>query len=69
MLNRTDPSSTEFPQGDAGLPETEGRFHAYVSSRIPWYVRLLWIGFWVFAIYYVLNYFIPELKSNLPSSP
>lgn len=45
--------------------EAEGRFHNYVGNRIPWYVRLIWIGFWIFAVYYTVTYLFPSLQSEL----
>lgn len=53
-----------------GTAEAESRFHTYVGNRIPWYVRLLWLGFWVFAVVYVIKYLFPDLQQsdllNLP---
>ncbi|REJ64841.1 MAG: hypothetical protein DWQ31_20370 [Planctomycetota bacterium] len=45
--------------------ETEHRHHHYVGSRIPWYVRLIWIGFWTFAVYYTIRYLVPALREEL----
>ena len=47
---------------------TEGRYHDYTGNRIPWYVRLIWLGFWCFAIYYVVAYLFPALQVELPVS-
>ena len=49
--------------------DQESRFHRYVGNLIPWGVRLIWIGFWVFAIYYTLQYAIPALQRELVSPP
>ena len=49
--------------------EVEHRFHSYSSNRIPWYVRLIWIGFWVFAIYYVVTYLFPDLQTEIVTPP
>ena len=27
-------------------PEVEHQHHDYTGNEIPWYVRLIWIGFW-----------------------
>jgi len=43
----------------------ENRFHTYVGNRIPWYVRLIWICFWVFAVYYVIAYLFPDLQTSV----
>ena len=49
--------------------EAEHRFHNYVGSRIPWYVRFIWICFWIFAIYYAVTYLFPSLQYELKSLP
>lgn len=49
--------------------QEEHQFHTYSSHVIPWYVRLLWIGFWVFVIVYTLRFFIPTLEVELVSPP
>ena len=64
-----DSSTTSQKQSDAGTPEEEGRFHTYVGNRIPWYVRMIWICFWVFAVYYVITYFFPDLQTELFNPP
>ncbi|MEZ5941960.1 MAG: hypothetical protein R3C18_11250 [Planctomycetaceae bacterium] len=47
----------------------EHRHHTYTSNDIPWYVRLVWILFWAFVIYYSLTYFIPAIDKELLSPP
>ena len=47
----------------------EGRRHTYAGTRIPWYVRLLWVAFWIFAITYVIHYLLPALQLELTSPP
>lgn len=49
--------------------DEEKRFHRYLGPAIPWYVRLVWIGFWVFAISYVITYLLPALQHELVSPP
>ncbi|MEZ6058658.1 MAG: hypothetical protein R3C01_18305 [Planctomycetaceae bacterium] len=55
------------------VPETtaeqEHQYHTYTTSRIPWYVRLIWVGFWVFTIYYGITYFLPAIQQELLSPP
>jgi len=46
-------------------PEVENRYHNYTSSRIPWYVRLIWLGYWGFAIYYTVIYLFPAIQTEL----
>jgi hypothetical protein len=55
-------------------PETttateENRYHSYVGHAIPWFVRLLWILFWCYAIWYVIAGLMPALDSELLSPP
>jgi len=57
------------PAGDEGAAEVESQFHNYTGNRIPWYVRLLWILFWIFAISYALSYLFPALRIELANPP
>lgn len=47
----------------------EHRFHHYAGNRIPWYVRLIWLLFWAFAVYYTVQYLFPALSIELTSPP
>lgn len=58
--------SEPVPQTSA---DVEHRFHSYTGNRIPWYLRLIWIGFWVFAIYYVITYLFPDLQTEILNPP
>ncbi|MCA9247668.1 MAG: hypothetical protein KDA42_11145 [Planctomycetales bacterium] len=49
--------------------ETEHRWHSYISNVIPWYVRLIWLLFWVGAIYYVITYLFPKLQVEIVTPP
>ncbi len=49
--------------------EVEHRWHSYVENRIPWYVRLMWLMFWVFAVYYMITYLFPTLQIEINSPP
>lgn len=49
--------------------EEEHQFHDYVGSRIPWYVHLLWLMFWMFVVYYIVTWQLPALKTELLSPP
>lgn len=62
--------STAAPQPDENTPaDVEHQFHHYTGNRIPWYVRLLWILFWIFAVYYTLTYLFPALRIELTTPP
>jgi len=54
---------------DPDSAQSEGKFHHYVGNRIPWFVRLIWIGFWAFAIYYTVRYLFPDLQLELLAPP
>ena len=43
----------------------EGQFHRYRGNRIPWYVRFMWLGFWVFAVAYFIRWLFPALQVEL----
>jgi hypothetical protein len=45
-------------------PEEELRHHTYRSSVIPWYVRGIWLLFWIFVIYYSVTYFLPAIQNE-----
>lgn len=50
-------------------PIEEHRFHNYVGSRIPWYVRLVWVLFWCFAVFYSISYMIPAVQREMITPP
>lgn len=54
---------------EKATPEQEGRFHNYVGHQIPWYVRVMWLLFWILAAWYVVNLLLPALDSELLSPP
>jgi hypothetical protein len=39
------------------------------SSRVPWFVHVLWLLFWIFAVAYVLRYLLPAIKVEFLSPP
>ena len=49
--------------------DVEHQFHHYTGNRIPWYVRLVWVLFWMFAVYYTLQYLFPALRIELTTPP
>jgi len=49
--------------------EAEHREHRYAGHHIPWYVTILWILFWCFAIIYTLTYIFPAIQRELTSPP
>ncbi len=49
--------------------EREHQHHHYTGNRIPWYVRLMWLGFWVFAIAYTIRFLFPAVRVELFEAP
>lgn len=68
MSDYLETSAEEAPVKDTS-PEAESRWHSYVGSRIPWYVRLIWLMFWVFAVYYTITYLFTALQVEIVSPP
>ena len=68
MSNYLDPSTEEAPVEQTSA-EVEHRWHNYEGNRIPWYVRLMWLSFWVFAVYYTITYLFPTLQLEIVSPP
>ena len=57
------------PSLSEGSPATEHRFHDYVGNDIPWYVRAIWIGFWIFAVTYTIRFLLPAMQVELLQRP
>jgi hypothetical protein len=53
------------PDSPESSPVVEHSYHRYVGNRIPWYVRLLWLFFWIGSVYYVIVYLFPALQLEL----
>ncbi len=45
--------------------EEDGQFHSYTTKRIPWYVRAMWIIFWIGAIWYIIRFLVPSVKNYM----
>ena len=50
-------------------PEAEGQHHTFVTHRIPWFVHLLWVVYWVMSISYILYYQFPVIQRELMNPP
>ncbi len=68
-MTTTEPTPIAEPPVEQTTAEVENQFHHYTGNRIPWFVRLVWIFFWVFAISYTLNYLFPALRIELTTPP
>lgn len=51
-----------MPQEPYDTPAEENRFHTYATHHIPWYIRIMWVVFWVAMIYYVIKWAVPMAK-------
>ena len=45
--------------------ELEHQFHHYRGSDIPWYVRVMWLAFWILTIVYCIKYMFPAIQVEL----
>ncbi len=63
----SDPAS-QPPAADTSA-HAEHRFHHYVGNDIPWYVRAIWIGFWIFAVTYTIRFLLPAMQIELLERP
>jgi len=50
-------------------PEAEHQYHDYRGNAVPWFVHVLWILFWCFAISYAIRFFIPTMQMEMLSPP
>jgi hypothetical protein len=44
-------------------PEQEGQFHTYTTHRIPWFIRVIWIIFWIGLVWYLVTLAVPSAKN------
>ena len=49
--------------------QAEHQHHQYKGNAIPWFVRAIWIGFWIFAVAYTFRYLFPALQAELFKAP
>jgi hypothetical protein len=50
-------------------PQEENKNHTFVTHRIPWYVHLIWVTYWLLAISYILYFQFPALRSEILNPP
>lgn len=43
-------------------PEEERQHHTYTTHRINWFVRAMWICYWIGLVYYIITFAIPSIK-------
>jgi hypothetical protein len=44
---------------------TSGEGLTYQGSRFPWWLTILWIGFALWGLIYMVRYFLPDLRAWL----
>jgi hypothetical protein len=49
--------------------EVESKYHRYRGNVIPWYIRLMWVGFWILAVAYTIRLLFPALQAELFPKP
>jgi hypothetical protein len=54
---------------EQGTVEAESRYHHYTGNDIPWYVRAMWLGFWILAVAYTIQWLFPALQVELFQKP
>lgn len=47
----------------------EHKNHRYIGTRIPWFVHLLWVSYWAFAIWYVITFQLDTMKTDFLKKP
>jgi hypothetical protein len=58
-----------IPKPENTPPEEENKNHTYVTNRIPWFVHLIWVTYWILAISYVLSYQFPVIRTEILNPP
>ena len=69
MARRTSLPERSPPAVPSAPPDVEHRHHDYLGNDIPWYVRAIWIGFWIFAVTYTIRYLLPAMQVELLHKP
>ena len=62
-------AEAEHAGPDQTTPEQEHAFHYYRGNEIPWYIRTIWLGFWIFTVYYIIQNFFPAMQVELVLPP
>ncbi|MBL8809526.1 MAG: hypothetical protein JNM43_05070 [Planctomycetaceae bacterium] len=63
------PDKSQPSVPDQTTPEQEHVYHYYRGNEIPWYVRAIWLGFWIFTVVYIIKYFFPAMQVELVLPP
>jgi hypothetical protein len=58
-----------MPEVETGSAQQEHQYHQYAGRIVPWYVHMIWILYWCFAVYYTLRYVLPSIGTELLAPP
>jgi hypothetical protein len=47
----------------------EEQYHYHHGNQFPWFVHVLWVCFWILAIWYIITYQLPLAKQEFLSPP
>lgn len=63
-------SEVEEPKRTSGQSaEKEHTFHHYTGNKIPAFVHMMWVVFWIVMIFYALSWVFPTMQTELVSPP
>jgi hypothetical protein len=62
-MNGTEKSTAPMRESPHSSPEEDRVFHTYTTHYIPWFVRIMWVGFWIGMVWYLIKYAIPMAKN------
>jgi hypothetical protein len=48
------PGASPAAASDPHRPLEDGRWHIYESNPVPWWIALVWLGFFAFAVTYLI---------------
>ncbi len=52
-----------MPDSSKSEAKQDSRYHTYTTHSIPWFIRVMWVGFWIGMIWYIVKYAIPMAKN------
>lgn len=65
----TEPVQQPPQNAAADSPEVENQNHTYVTNRIPWLIHIMWLGFWILCIAYLILYQFPSFRAEILTPP
>lgn len=49
--------------------QAERNYHTYHTHHIPIYVRLMWVGFYCLAAWYLIQFLFPSIREEFHVEP